>query len=168
LNEIINKVANSGLVSFNLEDYYPKGERVLFDIKDWLWQELILKEKEFRAYVKGHSWSDYQDKYVAIACSTDAIVPTWAYMLIATRLEPYAAKVIFGNLVDLETSIYTEVLAKIDIQEFKDQRIVIKGCGDLPIPISAYVEITCLLRPLVKSIMYGEPCSTVPLYKSKD
>ncbi len=162
---LVNKVAASGLISIDLEEYYLKGERVLFDIKDILFQGLILREKEFREYIKNENWGKYEDKYVAVFCSTDAIVPTWAYMLLAIHLEPFAKKVVFGNLETLETILYQETLQKININDFKDTRIVIKGCGNLPVPIAAYVELTRLLRPVAKSIMYGEPCSTVPLYK---
>lgn len=163
--EITNKVAESGIITIDLEEYYPKGERVLFDIKDLLFQGLILKEKDFREFIKNEDWKKYKDKYVAIICSADAIVPTWAYMLLATQLEPVAKKVVFGNLEVLETILYNEILSKINVEQYKDARIVIKGCGNLPVPKAAYVEITSLLRPVAKSIMYGEPCSTVPLYK---
>ncbi len=166
-NEIINKVSQSGLITIDLEEYYPKGERVLFDIKDLLFQGLILREKDFREYINNEDWNKYLDKYVAIICSTDAVIPTWAYMLLTIQLEPIAKKVVFGDLETLETIIYNEILSKIKVEEYKDARIVIKGCGKLPVPKSAYVEITRLLRPLAKSIMYGEPCSTVPLYKKK-
>ncbi|POY39237.1 hypothetical protein C3K47_01715 [Solitalea longa] len=165
---IINKVANSGLISFDLSTYYHRGERVLYDIKDNLFHELILREKDFREFVKEHDWSKYDGKNVAITCSSDAIVPTWAYMLLATKLEPYTNRVVFGNLDALETVLFRDALATVDLEQFRDQRMVIKGCGDIPVPVSAYVEITALLRPVVKSIMYGEPCSTVPLYKRKD
>lgn len=164
-NEIVNKVSQSGLITIDLEEFYPAGERVLFDIKELLFQGLILREKDFREFIKNEDWNKYKDKYVALTCSADAIVPTWAYMLLATQLEPIAKKVVFGNLESLETILYTEILSKIDINNYKDARVVIKGCGNLPIPKSAYVHITSLLRPLAKSIMYGEPCSTVPLYK---
>lgn len=162
---IINKVAKSGIVTIDLEDLYPKGERVLFDIKSLLFQEQILREKDFRDFIKQEDWSKYQDKYVAVYCSVDAIVPTWAYMLLATRLEPVAKKVAFGDLEALETALFNDVLSSIAIDDYKDARVVIKGCGNLPVPNAAYVEITRLLRPVVKSIMYGEACSTVPLYK---
>ena len=166
-NEIVNKVAQSGIITIDLEEFYPKGERVLFDIKDLLFQGLILKEKDFREYIKNEDWSKYKNKFVAITCSADAIVPTWAYMLLTTHLEPHANKVAFGNLETLETILYNEILSKINIENYKDARIVIKGCGHLPVPKAAYVEITRLLRPVAKSIMYGEPCSTVPIYKKK-
>ena len=164
-NEIINKVANSGLITIDLEELYPQGERVLFDIKEVLFQGLILREKDFREFVKNKNWSEYKDKYLAIICSADAIVPTWAYMLLATHLQPFAKKIVFGNLETLETILYTELLSKTDLSQYKDARIIIKGCGKLPVPKAAYVEITRLLLPLAKSIMYGEPCSTVPIYK---
>jgi hypothetical protein len=163
--EIINKVAQSGLIEFNLEDYYPKGERVLYDLKDQLFQGLILKEKDFREYVKNENWGKYKDQYVAIHCSADAIVPTWAYMLLATVLAKQAKKIVFGSLETMETVLFDEILSQIDTNPFADQRVVIKGCSHLPVPVSAYVELTRLLQPIAKSIMYGEPCSTVPLYK---
>lgn len=163
--EIINKVAQSGIVTIDLEELYPKGERVLIDIKEQLFQGLILREKDFREFIKNEDWSKYTNKYVAITCSTDAIVPTWAYMLLAIQLEPFAKKTVFGNLETLETVVFHELLKNLNVNDYTDARIVIKGCGKLPVPIAAYVEITRLLTPVAKSIMYGEPCSTVPLYK---
>lgn len=166
-DEIVNKVAGSGLVTLDLEDYYMKGERVLFDIKEYLFEGLLLREKDFREALKQKNWSEYDGKLVAIHCSSDAIVPTWAYMLISIYLAPYAKKTVFGNLNTLETVLYDEVLGRLNPMDFKDARVVIKGCGNLPVPISAYVEVARILRPFAKSIMYGEPCSTVPLFKSK-
>jgi hypothetical protein len=163
--EIINKVAQSGLIEFNLEDYYPSGERILLDIRDHLFQGLILKEKDFREYVKMEDWSAFKNKFVAITCTADAIVPTWAYMLLSSALSPFAKKFIFGNLETLETVLFIEALSGMDVEKFRDCRVVIKGCSNLPVPVSAYVEIMRLLRPVTKSLMYGEPCSTVPLYK---
>ncbi len=165
-SEIVNRVANSKLVTFDLEEYYQKGERVLFDIKDWLYEGIILKEKDFREQVKNHDWSKYSQSNMAIVCSADAIVPTWAYMLVAINAEPYVNTVIFGTINDLENTLFKEALAKVDLTQFKEAKVVVKGCGKLPIPDFAYVEITKLLRPIVSSIMYGEPCSTVPLYKA--
>ncbi len=165
-DEIVNKVANSGLVTIDLEEYYPKGDRVLFDIKPLLFQELILKEKDFRDFIKQHDWTSYKDKFVAITCTADAIVPTWAYMLVSLALEPFAKKIVFGNLETIETVLFHEVLSAIDYSEYKGKRIVIKGCSNLPVSINAYVELAKNLRPFAKSIMYGEPCSTVPLYKA--
>lgn len=166
-DEIINRVAQSSLISLNLEDYYDQHERVVYDIKDNLFQEMILREKDFRAFVKQHNWSQYEGKNVAIICSADAIVPTWAYMLLALRLEPYAHHFVFGDLAALEQSLFQQSLGKIDMEEFRDKKVVVKGCGDLPIPEYAYVELTRLLRPVVTTMMYGEPCSTVPLYKKR-
>ena len=163
--EIVNKVDSSGLVTIDLELLYPQGERVLIDIKNQLFQGLILREKDFREYIKSMDWSTFKDKYVAITCSADAIVPTWAFMLLTSVLEPFAKKVVFGNLEVLETLLFQEALAKLDLSAYHDAKIVVKGCGKLPVPNAAYVELTRLLRPLAKSIMYGEPCSTVPLYK---
>lgn len=164
-NPLVNKVAQSGLITIDLEEFYPPGERIVFDIKNFLFQELILREKDFREAMKNHDWKGYTDAYVALICSADAIVPTWAYMLIASYLEPYAKRIVFGDLETLETVLYHELLSKLPLGTYKDARIVIKGCGKLPVPKAAYVELTSLLRPLAKSIMYGEPCSTVPIFK---
>jgi hypothetical protein len=167
-NEIVNKVSTSGIVTINLEDFYIKGERVLFDIKPLLFQELILKEKDFREFIKNNDWSQYQNKMVALTCTADAIVPTWAYMLLTLALQPFAKKVVFGDLQILETLLFAEQLEKVDVKDYKDARVVIKGCGDIDLPKNAYVQLTALLQPYVKSIMYGEPCSTVPLYKKNN
>lgn len=167
MNEIVNKIANSGIVTIDLENFYIQGERVLFDLKPHLFRELLLKEKDFREFVKTNDWSVYKDKFVGIVCTADAIVPTWAYMLLTLALEPFAKRVFFGNLNDLETILFTESLSKVNPNDYKDARIVIKGCGDKAVPLNAYVQLTALLKPVAKSIMYGEPCSTVPLYKAK-
>lgn len=164
--QIKNKVADSGLVDFNLEDYYPKGERVLIDIKAQLWHELILREDDFRAYIKDTNWAQYQDKYVAITCTVDAIIPLWAYMLVASAVEPYAKKVVFGDLKALEIALFIDALRSIDAEEFRDKRVIVKGCSKYPVPESAYIDITTKLRPVVKSLMFGEACSTVPVYKA--
>lgn len=164
--EIINKVANSGLITIDLEELYPKGERVLFDIKPLLFHELILKEKDFREFIKEHSWSQYKDKLVAITCTADAIIPTWAYMLVSIALEPFAKKIVFGDLETLEAIAFNEALLSIVYEDYKDKRVVIKGCSNLPVCTNAYVELVRGLKPFAKSIMYGEPCSTVPLYKA--
>jgi len=164
----VNKVAASGLITLNLEEYFDKGERIVYDIKDNLFHGLMLREKDFREFIKTHDWSSYAGKNVAITCSADAIVPTWAYMLLANRISPHANEVVFGDLTLLESVLFSKALSKIDIQKFADERVVVKGCADIEVPVSAYVEITNLLTPVVKSIMYGEPCSTVPIYKRKD
>ncbi len=162
---IVNRVVQSALITFNLEDYYPEGERVVYDLKNNLFQEMILRERDFRAFAKEHDWAQYQGQYVALTCSVDAIVPTWAYMLLATRLEPYAQRVIFGTLETLEAVLFQEALQQIDLSQFREAKVVVKGCGDRSVSPFAYTEITRLLRPVAASIMYGEPCSTVPLYK---
>jgi hypothetical protein len=162
---IVNRVSQSGLLTLDLEDYYHPGERMLYDLKDNLFQGLILREKDFREFLREHDWKQYQDKNVAIACTAEAIVPTWAYMLLAVHLQPVAHLVVFGNLQALEDALFRDALSHIDLQAFAGARVVIKGCSKYPVPLSAYVEITRLLRPLVQSLMFGEPCSTVPLYK---
>ena len=162
---IVNKVAESGLITIDLEEYYPKEESAVFDLKDHLFMGLILKEKEYREALKNLDWSFYQNKNVCITCTADAVIPVWAYMLTATYLEPVAKDVIFGNEDFLHRALFLKNLSKIDTTEFADKRVVIKGCGDKNITETAYVEITKLLRPVAKSIMYGEPCSTVPIYK---
>lgn len=165
---IVNKVAQSGLVTFDPASLYPSGDRVLYDIKDNLFHGLMLREKDFREFIREHDWTQYQDKNVAVTCSADAIVPTWAYMLLANKLVSYAKKVVFGDLNTLETVLFEEAISKMDLEKFRDQRIVIKGCGDIAVPESAYVSLTFRLTPVVKSILYGEPCSTVPVYKRKE
>ena len=166
-NIIINKVAESGLISFDLEEFYPKGDIAIFDLKDYLFMGLILKEKDFRAALLTTNWALYQDKYVAITCTADAIIPMWANMLAASYLQPVAKDVVFGNEQQLISIIITKKLTAINGADYTDKRVVVKGCGDVCIPESAYVEITNKLRPYVKSIMYGEPCSTVPIYKKR-
>ncbi|MEO5782930.1 MAG: DUF2480 family protein [Ginsengibacter sp.] len=161
----VNKVAESGLITLDLEEYYPKEETAIFDLKNYLFMELILKEKDYREALKNIDWSFYKDKNVAITCSADAVIPMWAYMLAATYLQPVAKEVIFGNEDFLHRTLFLKNLSKINTEEFAEKRVVIKGCGDKNISETAYVEITKLLTPVVKSIMYGEPCSTVPIYK---
>lgn len=164
---IPNKIANSGLITLSLEDYYPQGERKVLDIAPWLFEEMILREKDFRAHVKEHDWSQYQDCYVAVHCSADAIIPQWAYMLLAVELEPYARKVVYGSSERLESLLIDEAITQTDLSEFKDQRVILKGCGHLPIPPHAYLAFVSKLKPLAKSIMFGEACSTVPIFKQK-
>lgn len=167
MSEILNKVAESGIVTIDLEQYFRGEEKVIIDLKPLLFQELILKEKEFRAYLKSHNWKLYSGKWVALCCSNDAVIPTWAYMLIALELQPYAKKVIAGDVQLLEILLMEEVLNGIDFSKYKNERVVIKGCSKMQVPMNAYVKIANALKPYAKSIMYGEPCSTVPLYKSK-
>lgn len=162
---IINKVQQSGLITIDLEDYFHSGEKVLFDIKDYLYEGIILKEKDFRAFLKDHNWEQYAGKNIAITCSVDAIIPTWAYMLVTTKLQPHANLIVFGELKDLHAKIFSDAIAKINASDYLQAKVVIKGCGKLEVPVSAYVELTNKLLPVVSSIMYGEPCSTVPVYK---
>lgn len=165
--EIVNKVANSALITIDLEELVDKRERVALDIKDQLFQGLLLREKEFRNFIAEHDWSQYRDKHVAIYCSTDAILPKWAFMLLAQALQPFAASVVYGTTVHLEQFLYQQALQQLDVEAYRDKRVVVKGCGDKDVPTFAYVELTRLLSPVAKSIMYGEPCSTVPVYKRK-
>ncbi|MBL7934141.1 MAG: DUF2480 family protein [Bacteroidia bacterium] len=167
MEEIVNKVSQSGIVTIDLEEFFVPGERVIFDIKPHLFQELILREKDFRDFIKTNDWTNYKDKFVGIICSSDAIVPTWAYMLIAMAMEPYAKRVFFGTIADIENFLFLEKITAIRPEDYKDARVVIKGCSDKPVPTNAYVQLAALLKPFAKSIMYGEPCSTVPLYKAK-
>lgn len=166
-NTIVNKVALSGLITFDLATLAPQGDRILFDIKDHLFHGLILREKDFREFIKTNDWSIYQDKNVAITCSADAIIPTWAYMLLANKLDPYAKEIIFGDLNVLETVLYEKSLENLDMSKFEGERIMVKGCGDIKIPESAFITFTRKLSKVAKSIMYGEACSSVPIYKRK-
>lgn len=166
-NTIINKVAESALTSLDLEEYYPEGETAVFDLKDHLFMGLILKEKDFRTALQTFDWEQFRDKNIAITCSVDAIIPMWAYMLVASYLNPVAREVVFGEEKNILQTLLVRNISQIKGEEYTDKRVVVKGCGDVPIPEAAYVEITNKLRPFVKSIMYGEPCSTVPIYKRK-
>ena len=161
----VNRVANSGLVTLNLEDFIHPGERVDYDIKDNLFHGLMLREKDFREFVRTHDWTQYDQKNVAIICSADAIVPTWAYMLLAAKLQNHAHRYVFGNLEALEQSLFQEAIDGLDPADYHEAKLVIKGCGEKPVPTFAYVAIMQKLLPVAASIMYGEPCSTVPLYK---
>jgi len=162
---IINKVAESGLVELDLEMYYPKGDVVVFDLKDYLFMGLILKEKDFRDALKQQDYSAYKDKLVAVTCSADAIVPVWAYMLVASYLQPLAKELVMGDAAFLHKMLFLRNINGINPADFQDKRVVVKGCGELETGPFAYLEITRLLRPVVKSLMYGEPCSTVPVFK---
>ena len=167
MSDIINRVSQSKLVTFNLEDYYPKGNRVLLDIKDWLFEGLILREKDFRTQLEDFDWGQYKDCYVALSCSTDAIIPGWAYMLISTKLQPYAKKIIIGDLEMLESSLYQSIIENLDVSEFEDKPVIIKGCSNKPVPANAYLWATTKIQSVAKSVMYGEACSSVPLFKAK-
>jgi hypothetical protein len=165
MDEIVNKVANSVLEVFDLEDYYPSGIRTQLDISQWLLDGFLLKEKDFREALKNHNWFQYQNHFVAIHCSTDAIIPAWASILVTVYLSPFAKKVVVGNFIDLETSLYQEILSTLDYSKYQDKPIILKGCSKKPVPESAYIMAIQKLQPFAKSIMYGEACSAVPLYK---
>jgi hypothetical protein len=164
---VINKVAESGLITLDPAYYFPTGETKLFDLKDFLFMGLIVKEKDYREALKALDWEQYRDKNVAVTCTADAIIPVWAWMLAATYLQPVAKEIIMGDEKELHKTIFLKNLSQININEFADKRVVVKGCGETPIGDFVYLELTRLLQPVVKSIMYGEPCSTVPVYKKK-
>jgi len=166
-DEIVNKVANSALFPVNLEDYYRAERRIFIDLKDWLYEGIMLREKDYRAAIAEHDFSQYADAYVAVDCTEDAIVPTWAYMLMASSLAPHAKKVVVGSLDHLESVLYQEIIDDLDVEEFRDQRIILKGCGDKPVPMDAFVAFVQKVQPVAKSIMFGEPCSTVPVFKKR-
>ena len=168
METFVNKVAESGILTIDLVDYLPREEDVItFDLKPFLFREMIIKEKDFRASLIAHDWAQYNNKHVAITCSTDAIIPMWAFMLVSTYLQPVVSSVYFGTEQELKKHLTISRINSIDPQEYQDKRVVIKGCGDTSIPETAYVAVTGLLRPYVKSLMYGEPCSTVPIYNRK-
>ncbi|MBK6776902.1 MAG: DUF2480 family protein [Flavobacteriales bacterium] len=166
MSEIINKVATSGIITLDLEEIYPQGERAVFDLKPLLWQEIALKEEDLRTFAKTQDWSQYKDKFVAVHCSADAIIPTWAFMLVATHLQPHAVFVTQGDADQLERAVFTRFVQQLDVEPYRNARVVVKGCSKLPVPLNAYVELSAKLLPVVKSLMFGEPCSTVPLYKA--
>ncbi len=164
---IVNRIEASGLITLNLEDFYPKEPIKVFDIKEYLFRGLIIKEKDFREALKNTNWNEFENSNVAVTCSTDAIIPVWAYMLIATYLQPFAKNIVLGNQEKLIETLLLNNINTLNTKDYTDKRVVIKGCGEIKIPDSAYLKITALLQPHVKSIMYGEPCSTVPVYKRK-
>jgi Protein of unknown function (DUF2480) len=163
---ILNKVASSGLITLDLEELYPQGERVVFDLQPLLWQGLALKEQDLRDFAKAHDWAQYKDKFVSVHCSVDSIIPTWAYMLVAAHLQPHASFISQGDRDQLERAIFTRFVQQLDVEPYRNARVVVKGCSNVPVPINAYVELSAKLVPVVKSLMFGEPCSTVPLYKA--
>ncbi len=163
--DLVNRVAASSLITIDLEEYFPKEELLLFDIKDYLFMGLILKEKDFREALTNHDWSQYKGLNLAVYCSADAIIPLWAYMLITSYAAPYTKDVFQGNADEFYKNAFQKALSKIDPAQFEGKRIIIKGCSKKSVPASAYVELTRLLQPVVQSLMFGEPCSTVPIYK---
>lgn len=165
--EIVNKVEQSGLVQLDMKDFYPQGQRAEIDLKDQLWQGLALKEKDFRDWIKQEDWSKYQDQYVAVHCSADAIIPNWAYMLVASVLAPFAKKIVAGDRKTLESVLFEDFLRELDLEQYRDERLIIKGCTDLPIPEHSYAALTAKFSTVAKSVMFGEPCSTVPVFKRR-
>lgn len=165
--EIINRVAQSKLKVIDLEELYPKNPRISLDLKDWLFEGIVLKEKDFRLSVANHNWTQYQNSFVAVDCSNDAIVPDWAFMLVAVHLQPYANKIVAGNLETLETIIFQDLISELDVSVYENCPVIVKGCSHKPIPLNAYVQLTQKLQTVAKSIMFGEACSSVPLFKRK-
>ena len=163
--EIKNRVAESILITIDLEDFYPEGKRLTIDISHFLYEGILLKEKEFRTSVKNHNWEQYQNSYVALTNTTDALVPAWAFMLLTTYLSPIAKSVSIGSLVQLEISIFSKIIEALEVSEFTDKPVIIKGCTNQPIPENSYIQLIQKLQPVAKSIMYGEACSSVPLFK---
>jgi len=166
-NEIVNRVAKSNLITIDLEDFYPEGKRIIFDISEWLFEGLILREKDFREKAEQYDWNLFKDCYVALTCSTDAIIPSWAYLLIATKMSPFTKKVVVGDLELLETVIFQEIISNINTKDYINKPVIIKGCANKPIPPSASVQLIENLIPFAKTIMFGEACSSVPLFKAK-
>ncbi|WP_185150476.1 MULTISPECIES: DUF2480 family protein [unclassified Apibacter] len=167
MDEIINKVEKSGLITLDLEDFYPKEPRMLFDLKDYLYEGLVLREKEFRENLSKLDWKMYENAYVAVTCTSDAIVPSWSYLLIANYLTGVAKLISFGTIEDLERDIFTEIIDKMDVDSYKDKKIIIKGCSRKPVPQNAYLQLIQKLKPIASSLMFGEACSTVPIFKKK-
>lgn len=167
MDEIINKVEKSGLITLDLEDFYPKEPRMLFDLKDYLYEGLVLREKEFRENLSKLDWKMYENAYVAVTCTSDAIVPSWSYLLIANHLTGVAKLISFGTLEDLERDIFTEIIDKMDVDNYNDKKIIIKGCSRKPVPQNAYLQLIQKLKPIASSLMFGEACSTVPIFKKK-
>ena len=166
-DEIINRIAQSKLITFDLEDFYPDGKRITLDIKDWLYEGLILREKDFRASVENYNWKQHDGHYIALTCTTDAIIPGWAFMLISSRLHPFAKKIVIGDLEQLESAIYQDIITNLDVSSFKDKPVIIKGCSNKPVPQNAYINAVSKIQTVAKSVMYGEACSSVPLFKRK-
>jgi len=167
MDQIVNKVEQSGLITFNLEEYYNHDKRVFIDLKEHLYEGLILRERDFRAFVKSNDWAQYQDCAIAIDITSDAIVPAWAFMLVASAVAGFANTVVKGSLEDLNKHLFSQALQTIDLSKLQDKFVIVKGCSNLPVPESTYVELCTLLQPVVKTLSYGEACSKVPLYKKR-
>ena len=166
-DKIVNRVAKSALITFDLEKFHQIGTRIALDLSQWLDHGIVLREKDFRTKLKDHDWKDYQDQFIALYCSSDAVLPAWASPLVTTYLQPFARKVVKGTLADLEIQLFSDEIQKIDLKAFKDKSVIIKGCSDKTVPEDAYVQLITKLQPVVKSLFYGEACSSVPLFKKK-
>lgn len=166
-SEIINRVANSSLVQLDMEDWFDKRKRFQFDLADFLYQGLVLKELDFRAVLKSHDWQQYKDAHLAVGCSADAIVPTWAFMLVAGYATGIAASITFGTVEDIDNYLFDRWISALSLEQYRDQKVIVKGCSQYPVPVSAYVSVAAKLTPVVQSLMFGEPCSNVPLFKRK-
>ena len=167
MSDIVNRVAQSSLVIFDLEEHYPEGQRMVLDIANWLYEGLILREKEFRILAAEHNWEEYRGGYVALHCSSDAVIPGWAYMLVGSKLQPHAKKTVIGDLEQLETALYQSALDSLDLSPFVNKPVIIKGCSQKPVPANAYLWACSKVQTVAKSVMYGEACSSVPLFKRK-
>lgn len=165
MEEIVNRVAKSGIITIDLDGFYDDNNQLVFDIKPLLFQEMILREKDFRNYIKEHDWAQYKGKHVSIYCSSEALIPAWAYMLLTVQLQPYAESIGYGDKRALEKQIFLHAIEKLSLEDYKGARVVIKGCSKTEVPPEIYIEITRRLKPIVNNLMYGEPCSTVPVYK---
>ncbi|HHC79657.1 MAG TPA: DUF2480 family protein [Flavobacteriia bacterium] len=165
--EIVNRVADSKLVTIDLEEFYPEGKRIVIDISEWLYEGIILKEKDFRKAIQQHNWSQYKDNYIALTCTTGAIIPSWAYLLITTQLGLFAKKIVVGDVALLETVIFQDIISNLSLDNCKDRPVIIKGCSKKPIPETATVQLVKKLLPIANAIFFGEACSTVPLFKRK-
>ncbi|MDI9310091.1 MAG: DUF2480 family protein [Limnohabitans sp.] len=167
MEEILNKVASSSLVVFDLEDYYQEGTRTQIDISQWLLEGFLLREKDFREALKNHDWSQYQNHFVAVDCSTDAILPTWASILVASHLQQYAKKIILGNISEIDLHLYIEKILQVDFTVYANKPVILKGCSKKPVPKEAYIMAITQLQKVAKSVMFGEACSAVPIFKKK-
>lgn len=164
-NEIVNRVANSGIITLNFDEILTEIQTAQFDLEPFLWQGLALKEKDFREAIKNYDWSKFQNQHVAVFCTADAIIQTWAFMLIASKLQEQNATAYFCQPVDLPEFLALNYIQNLNAETFANARVVVKGCGTFNLSPNCYVALTQKLQPIVKTLLFGEPCSTVPVYK---